>query len=81
MRNISRYQEHTIDDILTSWKALTIKVKVHVDKNDLFQFGESFCIKRRDVEEVLVVPATKETTAQQNSAKMRQAENDPLAFW
>ena len=41
-------------------KALTIKIQVHVDKNDLFQFCESFPVKGRDVEEVLVIPGTKE---------------------
>ena len=48
-------------------KVPTIKVQVHVDKNDLFQFSESFSIKGGDVEEVLVVPATKETF-ERNSA-------------
>ena len=41
-------------------KALTIKIQVHVDENDLFQFCESFPVKGRDVEEVLVIPGTKE---------------------
>ena len=40
-------------------KALTIKVQVHVDKNYLFQLGESLPIKGGDVEKVLVVSGTK----------------------
>ena len=39
-------------------KSLTIKVQVHVNENNLFQFRESFPVKRRDVEKVLIIPGT-----------------------
>ena len=50
---------------------LTIKVKVHVDKNHLFQFSESLAIKRRDVEQVLVIPGTKKAAQQKSGKKLK----------
>ena len=50
---------------------LTIKVKVHVDKNHLFQFRESLAIKRRDVEQVLVIPGTKKAAQQKSGKKLK----------
>ena len=65
-------------------KLLTIKVEVHIDKNHLFQFCESFAIKGRDVEKVLVIPGTKKAV-QQISKKlenfklhMLKKENDKV---
>ena len=59
-------------------KLLTIKIKVHVDENHLFQFSESFAIKGRDVEKVLVIPGTKKAV-QQNSGEKLKKLSTPLA--
>ena len=51
-------------------KLLTIKVEVHIDKNHLFQFSESFSIKGRDVEKVFVIPGTKKAVQQNSGEKI-----------
>ena len=56
-------------------KLLTIKVEVHIDKNHLFQFCESFSIKGRDVEKVLVIPGTKKAVQQNSGEKLKKIIN------